>query len=111
MQQGCRIGVADAQGALQHRLEYRLQLAGRGADDLEDLSSRGFARARFCELAGQLFYIGFRGGSYRTARACGLWRIAALQRPWALRFWSFTACFVAPSHCLPRSLGQGIVAA
>ena len=29
----------------------------------------------------------------------------------ALRFCCFAACLLAPSHCLPRELGQGIVAA
>ena len=46
-----------------------------------------------------------------TATPCGLRRIAALQRLGALRFYCFAACFVAPSHCLPRGSGQGIVAA
>src|SRR4029453_4464975 len=42
-------------------------------------------------------------------RSDGTWRIAALQRPWVLRFWCFAACFAAPPHCLPRGSGQGIV--
>ncbi|MFY9951991.1 hypothetical protein [Bradyrhizobium sp.] len=29
-------GLTDAQGALQHRPEHRLQIAGRTADDLKD---------------------------------------------------------------------------
>ena len=103
-------GLTDAQGTLQHRLEHRLQLTGRGADDLEDLSSRCFALARFGELAGELFDVGFLGGSYRTAMACGLWRIAVLQHLGALGFCLCAACFVGPPHCLPRGSGKGIVA-
>jgi len=40
-----------------------------------------------------------------------LWRIAALQghRLTASRFNWFAACSGAPSHCLPRGSGQGIV--
>ena len=48
-------------------------------------------------------------GSERGATAGGLWRIAALQRLAALRFYCFAACFVGPSHCLPRGSGQNIV--
>ena len=45
----------------------------------------------------------------RLAMTSDLRRIAALQRLRALRFCCFAACFVAPSHCLPRGSGQGIV--
>ena len=37
--------------------------------------------------------------------SCSLWRIVALQRLGASCFSFFAACFVAPSHCLPRGSG------
>ena len=89
-QQHCpKSGFANPSGILQHSLEHWLKLTGRGADNLEDLRSRGFALARFGELAGQLLDICFLAGSEGTTTAYGFWRIAALQRLTALRFRCF----------------------
>ena len=53
----------------------------------------------------------FRAGNGRTVH--GLWRIVPLSRCrlTASRFNWFAAGFGAPSHCLPRGSGQGIVPA
>src|SRR5215813_9234575 len=40
-EQRAEIGLADARRVLQHSLEYWLQFAGRAADDLKHVSSRG----------------------------------------------------------------------
>jgi hypothetical protein len=71
-QQHCpKSGFANPSGILQHSLEHWLKLTGRGADNLEDLCSRGFALARFGELAGQLLDICFLAGSEGTTTAYG----------------------------------------
>jgi len=45
-----KFGSADASCARQHALEYRLQLAGRTADDLQDLGSRGLLLQRLAQI-------------------------------------------------------------
>src|SRR5262249_15938372 len=45
------LGVACARGVLQHRLEHRLQLAWRAADDLQDLRGSGLLLQRFGQFA------------------------------------------------------------
>ena len=44
------LGVADACRVLQHRLEYRLQVAGRAGDDLQHLGGRGLLLQRLGEF-------------------------------------------------------------
>jgi hypothetical protein len=92
--------TADSYRVFKHGLEDRFKLAGRGTDDLEHLRSRGFALARFGELAGQLLDICFLTGSEGNATPLDFWRIAMLQR-FAWRFYRFAAYFVAPSHRRP----------
>src|SRR5215467_2040239 len=53
--QYAELGLADAGRIFEHRLEHRLQLAGRTADDLKDLGRRGLLLQRLGEL---LFQIG-----------------------------------------------------
>src|SRR5262249_18003222 len=48
------LGFADAAGALQHRLEHRLQLAWRTTDHLENLGRRGLLLQRFAQIVGPL---------------------------------------------------------
>src|SRR5215471_4964823 len=48
-----KFGVADARRILQHRLEHRLQLAGRTADDTEHLRGRGLLLQRLAQLVEQ----------------------------------------------------------
>src|SRR5215831_1861307 len=53
--QYAELGLADAGRIFEHRLEHRLQLAGRTADDLKDLGRRGLLLQRLGEL---LFQVG-----------------------------------------------------
>src|SRR5215831_7125075 len=53
--QYAELGLADAGRIFEHRLEHRLQLAGRTADDLKDLGRRGLLLQRLGEL---LFEVG-----------------------------------------------------
>ena len=101
-QQHCpKSGFANPSGILQHSLEHWLKLTGRGADNLEDLRSRGFALARFGELAGELLDICFFAGSEGPATTSDLRRTAALRSLAAFRFYRFAACFAAWSHSHP----------
>ena len=50
-QEVAKFGVADAYCVLQHGLKHRLQLAGRTADDLEDLGGRRLLLQRLAQLA------------------------------------------------------------
>jgi hypothetical protein len=45
-----KLGVAYADGLLQHGCKHRLKIAGRAADDLEDLRGRGLLLQRFAEV-------------------------------------------------------------
>ena len=45
-EQVAELGLADAGRVFQHRLEYRLQLAGRRTDDAQHLSRRGLLLQR-----------------------------------------------------------------
>ena len=46
-----KLGVADADGVLQHGCKHRLKIAGRAADDLEHLRRRRLLLQRFGKLA------------------------------------------------------------
>ena len=45
-----KLGVADADGVLQHRCKHRLKVAGGAADDLQHLRCRSLLLQRFGEL-------------------------------------------------------------
>ena len=45
-----KLGLADRDGMLQHRLEHRLELAGRAANDTEDLGCRSLLLQRLSSL-------------------------------------------------------------
>src|SRR6266478_2720511 len=51
---GTEFRPADTRGILQHFLEYRLQLAGRGTDDFKNLRSRRLLLERFAQFDGPL---------------------------------------------------------
>ena len=48
------LGVAEPRGGLDERVEHRLQIEGRAADDLEHVAGRGLVFERFLEIAGAL---------------------------------------------------------
>jgi hypothetical protein len=52
-QQVAEAGLADANSVLKHSLEHWLQLAGRTADDTEDLRGRGLLLKGFAQLVEQ----------------------------------------------------------
>ena len=52
--QVAELGFADAGRIFQHRLEYRLQLAGRAGDDLQHFGGRGLLLQRLGEIVGAL---------------------------------------------------------
>src|SRR5262249_44130246 len=52
-QQVAEAGLADANSVLKHSLEHWLQLAGRAADDTEDLRGRGLLLKGFAQLVEQ----------------------------------------------------------
>ena len=60
--QGAELGLADARRVLQHGLEHGLQLAGRAADDTQDLRRRRLLLQRLAQLVGAnldlLFQVG-----------------------------------------------------
>src|SRR5882724_441065 len=51
---GAEFRPADTRGVLQHLLEYRLQLAGRGTDDLKNLRGRRLLLQRLGQFRGPL---------------------------------------------------------
>jgi hypothetical protein len=51
--QVAELGSANARCILQHRLEYRLQFAGRRADDFKHISSGGLLLQRLAQLIEQ----------------------------------------------------------
>jgi hypothetical protein len=53
LEQCPELGLAKAHRVLQHRVEYRLQLAGRTADDLQDLRCGRLPLERFAQLVEQ----------------------------------------------------------
>jgi hypothetical protein len=90
----------------QHGLEHSLQLAGRSADDLEDLRGRGLLLQRLGEVLAclgelavtrfeLLFQLG-QGGSPR-AGACSPRRSGRTNTAWPLAF-----CFLARQDHPPR---------
>ena len=48
------LGLANARRIRQHRLEYRLQLAGRAGDDAQHLRGRGLLLQRLAQIIGAL---------------------------------------------------------
>ena len=48
-----KLGLADARGVLQHRLEHRLQFARRARDDLQHVGGRGLLLQRLAQLVEQ----------------------------------------------------------
>ena len=91
------------------RIEYGLNVRWRTRNDAQYLRGCRLLLQRFitlaCEQRNPLSCI----GSGRLATTSGLRRIASPHRLAVLRFCCFAACFVGPSHCLPRGSGQGIV--
>jgi hypothetical protein len=105
--------------SLQHFLEHRPEVAGRGADDAQHIGGRGLLFSRFRQFAGKradlLLQIGNGGISAR-----GRWRAAALRpRRLAVQcFRRFPAYCATPSHValsvadgVSLSHGQGCCAA
>ena len=60
--QDAKLGLADARGILQHRLKYRLQIAGRSADDAQHLRGCGLLLRRFGKLAPETRVLRFKLG-------------------------------------------------
>ena len=50
VEQRAELGLANARRILQHRVEHRLQLAGRAGDDLQHLARRGLLLQRLAEI-------------------------------------------------------------
>ena len=48
------IGIAQPRCGFDQRVEHRLQIEGRAADDLEHVAGRGLVFERFFEIAGAL---------------------------------------------------------
>src|SRR5262245_19304425 len=96
--------AADTHRIFQHSFKYRLQFAGRLADDLQHFGGCSLALARLNQLAGEPLDLYFVTNSGQTTTPYGLWR----KRLAALRF-SYAACFGASSHCAPRGSGEAIV--
>src|SRR6516164_6653315 len=46
-----KLGVADANSVLEHRVEYRLQIAGRAGNDLEHLGGRRLLLQRLSKFS------------------------------------------------------------
>src|SRR5262245_13591327 len=105
------VGLAQSGRRLDEGVEHGLQVERRAANDPEHIGRRSLLLQRLVALADELGNICFLAGSEVTAAAWSLWRTAARQRFAASRLCCFAAFFVAPSHCLPRGSGQGIVAA
>src|SRR5262249_41377880 len=91
-------GLADACRILQYRLEHRLQLARRRADDAQHLRCGFLSLQRFVALTGELSNVGLCSvvGRGRLAQAATFLRFGLA----AARFGLFGACSGAPSHCL-----------
>src|SRR6185436_20022778 len=49
-----KLGVANAYGIVQHRVENRIEIAGRAGDDSQHLRGRGLLLQRFGEIVGAL---------------------------------------------------------
>ena len=47
---GCEIRFAKPRGGFDQRVEHRLEVESRAADDLEDISGRGLLLQRFAQL-------------------------------------------------------------
>src|SRR5262249_387049 len=67
-QQLSKLGLTKPDGVFQHRLEYRLQFAGRGADDLEYVGSRGLLLEGLAQFAEQSRVFDGNGSLRRKAR-------------------------------------------
>jgi hypothetical protein len=70
--------LANARRVRQNGSEHWLQIAGRRADDLQDLGSRGELLQRLIPLAFKQRDLRFLASSRGTTPTHGLWRIAAL---------------------------------
>jgi hypothetical protein len=59
-----RLGAAQSRGRLDERLQNRLQIEGRAADDLQHIAGRGLVFERFLKVSGPLvqFTIGLGAG-------------------------------------------------
>src|SRR5262249_3671857 len=94
--QYAELGLADAGRIFEHRLEHRLQLAGRTADDLKDLGRRSLLLPRLGKFTSQpvelFLHIGGRGTA--TARGSGLVAVFELRRLTVAHFHSapFVGC-------------------
>ncbi len=101
--------VAEPHSVDDNRVEYRLQVESRPANDFEHVGGHGQLFPRLVQLVSATVELLQEIGSGRTATLRQ--RIAALQRHrlTASRFNCFAACSGAPSHCLPQGSGQGIV--
>ena len=53
MTDGCLVRLAQASSRLHQRIEYRLQIEGRAADDLEHVGGGGLLLQRFAQLVEQ----------------------------------------------------------
>ena len=52
------VAVAQPRGGLQQRVEHRMQVEGRAADDLQHVARRGLVFERFLQIAGALVQLG-----------------------------------------------------
>src|SRR5271166_4961824 len=104
---GGHVRLAEAGRRLSQRVEYRLQIEGRAADDLQHLGGRGLLLRggrlllqRLVELAGAQVELLSQGGSGRSATAHGGQRSApfALCALAAARPGSFAIGSIAPYH-------------
>src|SRR5262249_25974629 len=86
--QDAELGLTDARGILQHRLKYRLQIAGRRADDAQHLGGRGLLLQRLSEFLFQVdvgcakavnMSPGLRCLRTKTGNACSALRLFARQ--------------------------------
>ena len=106
--QNAKPRFADSYSILQHGLKHRLQFAGRTRNDLQHFRRGGLLLKRLIALTAEL-RVRFLGGSYRTAMACGLWRVAA-QRLGALGFSALPPALSRRLIASPEAPGKGIVA-
>ena len=100
-----KICSADTNRILQHGLEDRLKLAGRRADDAQDLRCGLLPLQRLVAFAGKTRGLRFLGDSGRTTTGHGLgWNGARSHlRLTAARFSFFAAFSRAPCHRLPKA--------
>ena len=100
--QKTEFGVTQAGSSFDERVKHGLEIKSRAANDLEHASGGSLLLQRLIALAREPRDICFLAGSKGTAPVSSFGRFAAPQRLAALRLCCLAACFVAPSHCLPR---------